>query len=173
MQKWIILGVVVLIVIIGITIVLNVDIETEYIPESEIEEEELRKTIVSLYFREKDSGEIVKETRLIDSKDLLKDPYGKLVNMLLEGPQNGNLENVFPDNVNIIDSKYENGSVIINFNSEFLNVQKPDSIVESIEKTLKELTEVTNIKILVEGNNINENETTQNVANIENTSIIE
>lgn len=173
MQKWIILGVVVLIVIIGITIVLNVDIETEYIPESEIEEEELRKTIVSLYFREKDSGEIVKETRLIDSKDLLKDPYGKLINMLLEGPQNGNLENVFPDNVNIIDSKYENGSVIINFNSEFLNVQNPDSIVESIEKTLKELTEVTDIKILVEGNNINENETTQNVANIENTSIIE
>lgn len=173
MQKWIILGVVVLIVIIGITIVLNVDIETEYIPESEIEEEELRKTIVSLYFREKDSGEIVKETRLIDSKDLLKDPYGKLVNMLLEGPQNGNLENVFPDNVNIIDSKYENGSVIINFNSEFLNAQNPNSIVESIEKTLKELTEVTNIKILVEGNNINENDTTQNVANIENTSIIE
>ncbi len=173
MQKWIILGVVILIVIIGVTIVLNVDIETEYIPESEIEEVELRKTIVSLYFKEKDSGEIVKETRLIDSKDLLKNPYEKLINMLLEGPQNGNLERLLPENVNIINSKYENGCVIINFNSEFLNIENIDIVIESIEKTLKELTEVTDIKILVEGNDLKEEENVQNVTSIENTSIIE
>ena len=38
MQKWIILIVVCVILIIGTVIILNVDIETEYVPETEIEE---------------------------------------------------------------------------------------------------------------------------------------
>lgn len=157
MQKWIILGTIILIVIIGIVVVTNIDIETEYIPESEIEEVELRKTIVSLYFKEKETGEIVKETKLIDSKELLKNPYEKLINMLLEGPQNNNLEKVIPENVKILSTKYENGCVTINFNSEFLNVEEKDKIVDSIEKTLKELTEVTIIKVLVDGNELDDN----------------
>lgn len=154
MQKWIILGTVILIVIIGIVIVINVDVETEYIPESEIEEVELRKTIVSLYFREKETGEIVKETRLIDSKDLLKNPYEKLINMLQDGPQNSNLERILPENVSIIETKYETGCVTINFNSEFSNIEDKSKIIEAIEKTLKELTEVTKIKILIDGNEV-------------------
>ena len=75
MQKWIILIVVAIIVIIGIFIALNVSIETEYVPETEIEEVELRKTIVTLYFKDKTSGDLTKETRLIDSKLLLREPY--------------------------------------------------------------------------------------------------
>lgn len=157
MQKWIILGTIILILIIGIVIVTNVDIETEYIPESEIEEVELRKTIVSLYFREKETGEIVKETRLIDSKELLKNPYEKLISMLVDGPQNETLENLLPENVNILETKYENGCVTINFNSEFLNIEDKSKIIESIEKTLTELTEVTSVKILVDGNKVENN----------------
>ncbi len=152
MQKWIILGIVILIVIIGTVIVINVDVETEYIPESEIEEVELRKTIVSLYFREKETGEIVKETRLIDSKELLKNPYEKLINMLQDGPQNSNFESILPENVSIIETKYESGCVTINFNSEFSNIEDKSKIIEAIEKTLKELTEVTQVKILIDGN---------------------
>lgn len=157
MQKWIILGIIILITIIGIVIVTNVDIETEYVPESEIEEVELRKTIVSLYFKDKETGEITKETRLIDSKELLKNPYERLINMLAEGPQNESLEKVLPDDVKILEIKYENGTVIINLSSEFSNVENKDMIENSIEKTLKELTEVTNVKILAEGNEIVEN----------------
>lgn len=177
MQKWIILGTVILIVIIGIVIVTNVDVETEYIPESEIEEVELRKTIVSLYFKEKETGEIVKETRLIDSKELLKNPYEKLISMLQEGPQNGNLESILPENVSILETKYESGCVTVNFNSEFSNIEDKSKIIEAIEKTLKELTEVTQIKILIEGNeieNLEDNQiaenTTQNVVT-ENTNV--
>ena len=170
MQKWIILGVIILIVIIGIVIVTNIDIETEYIPESEIEEVELRKTIVSLYFIEKETGEIAKETKLIDSKELLKNPYEKLVNMLLEGPQNQNLERILPENVSVLETNFESGIVTINFSREFSEVKNKEKIVESIEKTLKELTEVDSIKVLVEGNRIGENSKLENV--IDNTSIL-
>ena len=167
MQKWIILGTVILIVIIGIVIVLNVDVETEYIPESEIEEVELRKTIVSLYFKEKETGMLTKETRLIDSKELLKNPYQKLIDMLQEGPQNSNLEKIFPENVSILETKYENGCVTINFSSEFANIEEKNIIIEGLEKTLKELTEVTQIKILIEGNEFHDNLTQNNKENFE------
>ena len=66
MQKWIILFVIFIILILTTIIVLNVDIETEYTPETEIEETELRKTIITLYFINKDTKEMVKESRLIE-----------------------------------------------------------------------------------------------------------
>lgn len=172
MQKWIILVTIILIVIIGIVIVTNIDVETEYIPESEIEEVELRKTIVSLYFKEKESGEVVRETRLIDSKELLKNPYEKLINMLQSGPENDNLEKILPENVNILETKYESGCVTINFNSEFANIEDKSKIIEAIEKTLKELTEVTQVKILIDGTEFENNTEVENNAVVENSTIV-
>lgn len=154
MQKLIILGTIIAIIIIGIVICMNVDIETEYIPESEIEEVELRKTIVSLYFKDKETGEIAKETRLIDSKELLLDPYEKLINMLIEGPENNNYEKVLPEGICVLETSFAYGCVSINFNSELSKIQDKTVIVETIEKTLKELTEVTSVEILVDGNKI-------------------
>lgn len=159
MQKWIILGVVILIVVIGAIVVFNVNIETEYIPESEIEETELRKTIVSLYFLEKETGEISKETRLIDSKELLKNPYEKILNMLIEGPKGVTLDKIIPDGVSIKESKFENGTVIINFSSEFKDIENKEVTIEAIRKALTELNEVTDITVLIEGEEYNnENE---------------
>lgn len=154
MQKWIILIIILVITILGIMIVLNVDIETEYVPEAEIEEQDLRKTIVSLYYKDVKTNAIVEETRLIDSKELLKNPYETLIKLLISGPENSNNVKVIPDNVNFIDVKYENGCVIINFNEEFnnLNQEEKNMIYESIYNTLTKLTEVTDIKIIVNGN---------------------
>ena len=58
------------------------DVETEYTPEGEIEEEEFRKTLVTLYFKNKETGEISSETKLIDSKELLLEPYSTLIQLL-------------------------------------------------------------------------------------------
>ena len=88
MQKWIILFVIFIILILTTIIVLNVDIETEYTPETEIEETELRKTIITLYFINKDTKEMVKESRLIDSKMLIINPYEEVLKMLISGPEN-------------------------------------------------------------------------------------
>ena len=157
MQKWIILIIVIIIAIVGVFIVLNVDIETEYIPEVEVEDEELRKTIVSLYFKDKISQDIVKETRMIDSKELLKNPYKTLVELLIAGPENLDYEKTISEGTKIIEMQFENGCVKINFSKEFSANKMPEQIqasLNSINKTLIELTEVTNVKVLVEGEEI-------------------
>lgn len=157
MQKWIIFIVVFVIIILGAIVVLNVDIETEYIPEAEIEEVEMRKTIVGLYFKNKVTGELEKETRLIDSKELLKEPYETLIEMLLEGPENENYERIIPEEISIIGKMYKNGCVTINFSKEFydnMNDIERNKAIESIFKTLFELTEVSSIKIIVDNQEI-------------------
>lgn len=155
MQKWIILIVVAIIVIIGIFIALNVSIETEYVPETEIEEVELRKTIVTLYFKDKTSGDLTKETRLIDSKLLLREPYAELVKLLLTGPENTNNEKLIPEGVTLIDCKIEGNCVIVNFSKELKDCNLDDNakmnLKQSILNTLTELTEVNDVRILVEG----------------------
>lgn len=184
MQKWIILIVVCIILVLGIVIVSNVSIETEYTPETEIEEVELRKTIVTLYFKDKESGELVKETQMIDSKELLKDPYGALIKLLLNGPQNSNYEKIIPENVTILDTNFENGCVTINFSKELENENIGQDIKEkiytSINQTLRELKEVNSIRILIEGEEKedyinmqlqNSNETTNSGNSINNQSI--
>lgn len=155
MQKWIILIVIAIILIVGTIIVLNIDIETEYVPETEVSQTALRKTIITLYFRNKENGEIVKETKLIDSKLLLRDPYQELLNILISGPENQNLEKLIPEGTKILETVFENGCVTINFSKEFIEnsideVKKVQAIY-TIFETLTELTEVNDIKILIEG----------------------
>lgn len=155
MQKWIIFIVVCLILILGVVIVSNVSIETEYTPETEIEDTELRKTIITLYFEDKNTNEIVKETQLIDSKELLNEPYKELINLLIKGPQNTNNDRVLPENVQVLDCNFEDGCVTINFSKELeyenITQEDRDDIYTTIYNTLKELKEVNSIKIMIEG----------------------
>ena len=158
MQKWIILIVVCIIVILGGFVIFNSDIETEYVPEEEIREDELRNTIVSLYFEDKNTKELVKETRLIDSKRLLKNPYEELIKLLIDGPENSNYEKTIPGNAKLLSAKLKGDCVIIDFSNEFVEnaldeKQKYNSIY-SILNTLTELTEVNSIKIVIDGQEI-------------------
>lgn len=154
MQKWIILGVIFIILILTTVIVLNVDIETEYTPETEIEETELRKTIITLYFLDKNTGELAKESRLIDSKQLIIKPYEEVLNMLISGPENGNYERIIPENVKILETKLDADCLVINFSNEILDSMADESkkvkITESIYQSLKEFTEINSVKILIE-----------------------
>ena len=157
MQKWIIAIIIGLIAIIGIFIVLNVDIETEYVPEEEVEEVELRNTIITLFFIDKETGALAKENKLIDSKELLKNPYKALVEMLIMGPESEKNEKVISENVKIIDIKFEKGIVFINFSKEFseeVENEKMQVSKEAIFQTLTGLTEVSGVKILVEGTEV-------------------
>ena len=67
------------------------NITEEYIPQEEITEEQNRQTIVSLYFLDKESNKILPEARLVDIKEIINNPYDKLVNMLIEGPKMKNI----------------------------------------------------------------------------------
>ena len=128
----------------------------EYIPEEEITEEQNRQTIVSLYFLEKETNELAPEARLVDIKEIMNTPYDKLVNMLIEGPKNEKYTKLIPENTKLNQTYKEKDMVYLDFSSEFLNFNKEDAtvkqnIIDSLVKTLTQLTEVNSIKILIDG----------------------
>ena len=154
MQKWIIFLVIGIIICAGIFIVSNVNIETEYTPEIEIDEENLRKTMVSLYFLNNETKELEKETRLIDVKDLLKDPYKKMVELLIKGPENENLTGLIPEETEILDIQLNSDVLTISLTSDFLRAMEDDNyknlIISSISNTLTEFKEINGINIIIE-----------------------
>lgn len=133
----------------------------EYTPEEEITEEQLRQTIVSLYFPEKDTKEIVPEARLVDIKELINNPYEKIMNLLIEGPKSEKEEKIIPEGTKILKTYMENDCLILDLSSEFLNYDKKDekiknNMIKSIVNTMTELTEVNKVKILINGNQCEE-----------------
>lgn len=154
MQRWIIIIVVIVIICLGGYIVSCVDIETEYVPEIEVEEQELRKTMVTLYFKDGNTNELVSETRMIDSKELLISPYKKILQLLLEGPENENYSQIIPEGTKLLDLNFNKGCVTINFSEEFnSDEEKMVEASKTIFKTLSELTEVITLKIKINGKN--------------------
>ena len=117
-----------------------------------------------MYFREKETKNIVEENRLIDSKELLKNPYETLIKLLILGPENSNNEKIIPNNIKLEKVKYENGIVRISFNEEYEKISEDEKnlIYESVYKTLIKLTEVLDVKIFSTVNENDENEILEN-----------
>ena len=140
----------------------------EYTPEEEISEDQLRQTIVSLYFQSKESKELVPEARLVDIKEILNDPCDKLVNLLIEGPKNEKQERKNHENKKLNKRNKEDDCVTLDFSAEFLNYDKSNentknNMINSIVNTLTQLTEVNKVKILIDGN---ENQEFQDVYSV-------
>lgn len=154
MQKWIIIAVVVAILILTTIVIFNMEIETEYIPEVEVSSEELRKTMVSVYFKNKTTNNLDKENILIDTKTLLKNPYGEFVGMLFNVPNNENLVSVFPENISRPNVYLEKGVVTVEFKDDSgFNIDnvEVEKIKEALNNTLLQLNEVERVKLVVNG----------------------
>lgn len=157
MQKWIILTVVVVLAILTTVIVFNMEIETEYVPEVEASSESLRKTNVSLYFKNKQSNLIDKVNILIDSKKLIKDPYNEILTMLINDHEDENLVSVFPENCIYPEVTFDNGTVKVDFKGdtrlldENVNI---DEIKKVLNDSLKQFNEVENVILLVNSNEL-------------------
>lgn len=144
----------------GIQYVKNKEQETtveEYTPEEEITEEQVRQTIVSLYFPNKETNELEPEARLIDIKEIINNAQDKLINLLIEGPKNDKNKKLMPEGTKLNKTYLENDCVVLDFSAEFLNYSKEDendkkNLIKSIVNTLTELTEVNKVKILIDGN---------------------
>ena len=160
MKRILIIFIVICIVMLSIFIVYNLitkkDREeiNEIIPEEEITDEQMRQTIISLYFKSGQS--LIPEARLIDVKDLLNNPYEKLLNMLIEGPKNLNVEKTIPEGTKINKIVKDADNLLIDFSKEFIENhtggEKEEKLtIDSIVKTLTELTEINSIKILIDG----------------------
>lgn len=134
----------------------NEQVISEYQPEEEISDEQLRQTIVSLYFKNKNTDELILEGRLIDVKLLLNEPYKTLMQLLIDGPKNEKLEKLIPDGTIINNIELKNDILYIDLSKEFIENHEEGEELESktiysIVNTMTQLTEVNGIKILIEG----------------------
>lgn len=128
----------------------------EYTPEQEITEEQLRQTVVTLYFLDPDNYELVPEARQIDSKALINNPYEILINLLIEGPKNEKLMKLIPEDTKLNSAQIKGNVLYIDFSEEFiseqnLGQQQEELILKSIVNTVTELTEINKVTILIDG----------------------
>lgn len=134
----------------------NNTILEEYTPQEEISDEQLRSTIVKLYFKETNSENLKCENRTIDSKELLSNPYLALTNLLISGPTDEGLESVIPSGTTVNSATLNGETVMLDLSSAFISsisdVNVASNAVYSIVNTLTELTEVTSVKFLIDGN---------------------
>lgn len=134
----------------------NKDITHEYTPQEEITEEQLRQTVITLYFLDANNYELAPEARQIDAKELIDNPYMVLINLLIEGPKNEKLLKLIPENTKINSVKIENDILYIDFSEEFVKEQnlgkkQEELILKSIVNTVTELTEINKVSFLING----------------------
>ena len=127
----------------------------EILPQEEISDEQLRKTMVSLYYENKETKKLMPEARLVDVKLLINEPYKMLLELLMEEPKNTSLKTVIPDNVTINKIELNSDVLCIDFSKEFIEnhqggLENEKNTIYSIVNTLTELTEVNGIKIMID-----------------------
>ncbi len=129
---------------------------SEYIPEQEITESQARQTLVTLYYCNSETGELLPEARLIDAKELIQNPYKTLVELLIAGPKNEKVKANIPQGTIVNSAELQGDMVILDLSKEFisgvkLGEEEEKKIINSIVNTLVELTEVNSVKILIDG----------------------
>lgn len=161
MKKNFILRVVIIISIISIIAILiilnfstevveNVGNETVIEPEEEISEEQMRQTSVILYFEDKESMQLVTEEKKADAKDLIDNPYLYIVNLLILGPEDKNLQSPIPEGTKVNKAEINKDCVTVDLSKEFLNSSGTNAIY-AIVNSLTELKEVNSVKFLIDG----------------------
>ena len=151
----------IILVIIGIYFLFkNIEIKKieneyqDYIPQEEISDEQARQTKILLYFENIETGKLETETQVIDANLLIDNPYKKLIEYLIKGPQSQKFKKLIPEGTILNEVKVENGCAIINFSNEFLNYENEENklkIINSIVNTLTNLKEVNSVRFLING----------------------
>ena len=160
--KGIVIVAIVLLIMIGIIIFLfwgkeeEVEFIEEYTPQQEISQEQERQTIVSIYYNNKETNTLMPEARLIDVKELAKNPYVVLLNLAIQKPKSDKLESAIPEGTQVISVEVKQDIAYVNLSSEFIEnhqggAEKEAESVYAIVNTLTELNEVNSIRILIEG----------------------
>ena len=155
------IGIAITIVIIVYIIFRNLNVKEgekilEYTPQEELADSNIRKTIVSVYFKNIETNTLTPETVCIDVKELVNNPYMKLLNLIATGSSNEKLESTLPEGTKINNVYLKENIVYVDFSKEFVDnaprgVEEEGLLVYSIVNTLTELNEVSGVKILIEG----------------------
>ena len=162
-NKKLIISIIIILIIVGVAIWYFFFNESnkqneisEIIPEEEISEEQMRQTIVSLYFYNSNTKSLVPEGRLIDVKELVEEPYKKLMELLIEGPQNESLSKTIPEGTIINKIGLKGDILYLDLSKEFVDnhsggEEMESATIYSIVNTMTNLTEVNAVKILIDG----------------------
>ena len=158
-----IIALAIILVILGILFFFNPDEAnnesnklTEYTPAQEFSDDEIRKTIISLYFKNTETNSLIAEAKAIDVKELYQEPYTYLINMLIAGPESEKLESAIPEGTKVNSCTLKGNTVYLDLSKEFVdnapsNITEESMAIYSIVNTLTELNEVTGVKILING----------------------
>ncbi len=125
-------------------------------PQEEISDEQMKQTIVTLYYQNKETKELMPEGRMVDINKMISDPYITLLNLLMEGPKNENLQSTIPSEAKILKAELKGDILYIDFSNEFIanhlsGAEAESASVYSIANTMTELNEINGVKILVNG----------------------
>lgn len=161
MKKKFLIILIILLIIIGIALFIFFNGEetktiTEYEPGQEITDDQMRKTIISLYYKNKKTGLLVPEGRLVDVKILLENPYKTIFEMLMGNSKNDELKSVIPEKTKINKIELKNGILFLDLSKEFIEnhpngENEEKATIKAITNSLCELTEVNGVKILIDG----------------------
>lgn len=158
----IVLSIIVLIVL-GVVIFLNRNNSNknnnqilEYTPQQEFSDDEIRKTIISLYFKNIETNLLIAEAKCIDVKELSNEPYSYLINLLITGPESEKLESAIPEGTKVNSCTLKGNTVYVDLSKDFIDnapagIDEESMIVYSIVNTLTELNEVNSVKFLING----------------------
>lgn len=137
----------------------NVEIETditEYVPQEEISNAQNRTTLLTLYFLDPSTMSLIPEVRQIDVKEIMEKPYDKIMSLLLQGSQNGNIGRTIPEGTKVNNISLEKENLIIDLSKEFMENSNESSeqqtkIIYSIVNTFLELKEISSVSFLIDG----------------------
>lgn len=154
----------IILLILGVIFLLNPDKSkdnssdqiNEYTPAQEFSDEEIRKTIISLYFKNTETNSLIAEAKCVDVKELYQEPYTYLINMLITGPESKKLESAIPEGTKVNSCTLKGNTVYVDLSKEFIDnapsgIEEESLIIYSIVNTLTELNEVSGVKFLING----------------------
>lgn len=117
------------------------------------------KSLVSLlYFKEVDKNRLKAEKRVITyDANLKKEKF--IIQALMSGPTDSDLEKTIPDEIKIRDIEVDEGVCFIDFSTEFeqkipQNEEMEQMVIYSIVNSLTQLNDISKVQFLVEGKKV-------------------
>lgn len=114
--------------------------------------------IVLLYFPSKTTQKLVSEVRKIGSSEDKKTLERYIVNEIIKGPADKNLQPVLTSDTTLISAETKDGICYVNFKSNFIDKNTGDKellAIYSIVNSLTELESVRQVQFLIDGKKVN------------------
>lgn len=149
MNKKLMIVLVLILIVIGVILVL---------PKEKQEEEEVEELNgkIALYFKGQDAMQLEKEYRNVSMKRIKNDMAKTIIEELLKGPTGENLQTTIPEGTTLRNVTTNGHQMIVDLSKEFEENQQgtaEDSLlaIYSIVNSLTEITEIEEVKFLIEG----------------------